>query len=292
MNPVLAPCFRFLAVKGLERIGTVMNLLAEGPEPLQEKDRFCGYSGRFRYCYTLCPSLGGGKIQRRSTDLACLVYDNGLPDDPNPTNLEVETIFLPFIAPSTTNTETTCGNVLLVNEKKRTYCLSNCEVYQPVTRNPNPSPCFFLYEGSWWESMLSSLTFSLDFYLSGQQDRAEENLFCPFSSLNQNRDECTDNILRLCQPNSEGVIWLPPGESKCLVYLNGPAAGVGVLAATALGGITTTSISFLGTGGALTLGTTGALMGGFCPPPLFCRTRVGCCRIVATTTGLRCPVNW
>ena len=291
MNPVLEPCFRFLAVKGLERIGTVLNLLAEGPKSLPEKDLFCGNAKGLRYCYALCPSLGGGKIQRQASDLACLVYDNGLPDNPSLTNSEAKKIFVPFRANDTSSSDTRCGNILVEREKKITYCLRNCEVNYPVARNPTPPPCFFLYEGSWLESFISRLTFSLDFFIRRQADRNEERLFCPFSSLNQCKDQCTDSNLRLCRPNSQGVFWLPPGENKCLIYLNGPAVGVGVLAATALGGITTTSISYLGLGGAYTLGTTGALMGGFCPPPLFCRTRTRCCRIVATRSGLQCPSN-
>ena len=100
---------------------------------------------------------------------------------------------------------------------------------------------------------------------------------------------CTSNTYRLCRPDNNGVIGLPVGETKCLIYLNGPAAGVGVLAATGLSAIATTTASFFGTGFGLVVGTSGAVALGMCPAPLYCRVGPRCCLLVMTPNGLKCP---
>eukprot|EP00090_Calanus_glacialis_P018122 TRINITY_DN28101_c0_g1_i1.p1 TRINITY_DN28101_c0_g1~~TRINITY_DN28101_c0_g1_i1.p1 ORF type:complete len:101 (+),score=3.96 TRINITY_DN28101_c0_g1_i1:33-305(+) len=86
-----------------------------------------------------------------------------------------------------------------------------------------------------------------------------------------------------------GVWGLPAGETKCLIYLNGPAVAVGVLAATALGGITGTATTVIGTGGLGIVGTSGAFAMGACPAPFFCRVGAMCCLIIIGNNGLRCP---
>ena len=51
----------------------------------------------------------------------------------------------------------------------------------------------------------------------------------------------TLSSFRLCRADSRGVWQLPPRSSSCLLYLNGPAAALGVLTATAITGVTSTS---------------------------------------------------
>ena len=46
------------------------------------------------------------------------------------------------------------------------------------------------------------------------------------------------NEWRLCRADSRGVMELPPGDTKCLVYVNGPAAAIGVLSASGFAGVT------------------------------------------------------
>ena len=242
---------------------------------------FCGFAGGLKFCYTFCPSPGGGVVEKRSTDLACLIYDNGNPANPALTNDQVDALFLPFIASATSPTDLFCGDVATIM-----YCLENCNVYMPVI-NPGPAPCFFELKGTEVEILISRLAFSLDYLLGGQQQ--DERFFCPYSSLNSDLTVCRSNFYRLCRPDNNGVIGLPDGETKCLIYLNGPAAGVGVLAATALGGIATTTASFFGTGFGLVVGTSGAVALGMCPAPLYCRVGPRCCLLVMTPNGLKCP---
>ena len=46
---------------------------------------------------------------------------------------------------------------------------------------------------------------------------------------------------RLCRPDSRGVWQLPPASSSCLVYVNGPAASLGLVLVSSIMGITAVS---------------------------------------------------
>ena len=45
------------------------------------------------------------------------------------------------------------------------------------------------------------------------------------------------------------MVELPPGETSCFLYLNGPAAGLGVIASAGLMGVMSSGGSVLGVGG-------------------------------------------
>ena len=64
-----------------------------------------------------------------------------------------------------------------------------------------------------------------------------------FSNELDNNEVKLDTILtpRLCRADSRGVWQLPPRSSSCLLYLNGPAAALGVVTASAITGVTSTS---------------------------------------------------
>ena len=76
------------------------------------------------------------------------------------------------------------------------------------------------------------------------------------------------------------------------MYLNGPAAAVGLLSATALSGLTSvsaTAVGFVGVGSAV--GIPGALAMGLCPGPFLCQVQTSCCLIVMGTNGFVCPLS-
>ena len=62
----------------------------------------------------------------------------------------------------------------------------------------------------------------------------------------QRRDKFVKTMItilfcRLCRADRRGRWQLPPRSTSCLLYLNGPAAALGVIAASAISGVTATS---------------------------------------------------
>ena len=73
------------------------------------------------------------------------------------------------------------------------------------------------------------------------------------------------------------------------MYLNGPAGGVGLLAATALAGLTSVTSTVGGSVAVGAVGMSGAAAVGFCPGPFFCSVGDMCCLIRMGINGLMCP---
>ena len=103
-------------------------------------------------------------------------------------------------------------------------------------------PCFYEYYGTPGEVVTSLLSAA-----TVEPVVENENKYCPFrflksSAITDNNllDVCgsPENEWRLCRADSRGVWELPPGEVKCLVYVNGPAAAIGVLSASGFAGVT------------------------------------------------------
>ena len=84
---------------------------------------------------------------------------------------------------------------------------------------------------------------------------------------------------------SNGVYELPPGETSCFIYLNGPAAGFGVVATTGLTSVMS-SAGVLGTGGLGSMVFAGQPRS--CPP-FTCRRNGRCCLFVIVRGQPRCP---
>ena len=134
---------------------------------------------------------------------------------------------------------------------------------------------------------------------------------CPFTGLNDDRNNCRSSISRMCRANrnvrkqnkmplikvvlnihfGRRVYELPPGESSCFIYLNGPAAAIGVVAATGLSGVMSTGGTLLGSAGLFSLLYAGRNTFRACPPST-CRSRNGsgrCCPFVIFRGRPRCP---
>ena len=120
--------------------------------------------------------------------------------------------------------------------------------------------------------------------------QVEGRRFCSFSSYSVSGLACSDSR-RWCRPDRRGVYGLPPGETSCLMYLNGPAGAVGLLSATALGGITSLTTTLGGTVVVGGIGMSGAMAVGACPRPFFCTVSDRCCLIVGSPNGLICPTS-
>ena len=90
---------------------------------------------------------------------------------------------------------------------------------------------------------------------------------------------------------SNGAYELPPGETSCYIYLNGPAAGFGIAATIGLTSVFS-SLGALGLGG----GIGSAVYAGRprpCPSTTPCRSRSNgrCCELVTFRGQLRCPLR-
>ena len=84
---------------------------------------------------------------------------------------------------------------------------------------------------------------------------------------------------------------LPPGESSCFIYLNGPAAAIGVVAATGLSGVMSSGGTVLGSAGLYSLLYAGGNTLMDCPPSR-CISRSGrCCPIVTFEGRDVCPLD-
>ena len=101
----------------------------------------------------------------------------------------------------------------------------------------------------------------------------------------------------MCRADKRGVYEVPPGEDGCCLYLNGPAAAVGVVAASGLVGGATSLSSLVGAGGLFSMMSMFSLRSvdtgqdGDCPP-LSCRARSGqCCLILFERGRAICPLN-
>ena len=93
----------------------------------------------------------------------------------------------------------------------------------------------------------------------------------------------------VCRIDSRGLFELPPGESSCLVYVNGPAAAVGVLAASGFAGVTS-ALGTMAGGMSMAMMVTSSMpreTRSQCPGNL-CLRDGRCCRRIRGFCPLRC----
>ena len=274
-NPPLNPCFYYLGVRGFDRLVSLFRLTFEGRQRASKE--YCGTSGGFRFCYTMCVALRPGAATTTATDLACIIYNNGYPPKPALLPSDIESIPLAFL-PTATNVNDNffCGTITTSTNEVR--CLEPCTEIAPITTNPAPAFCYCEIKGS-----VNDILGSLFYATIGVIDRqVEDRKFCTYKSYTEEGLRCSDSR-RLCRPDSRGVFLLPPGEFSCLMYLNGPAGAVGLLSATFWAGVSTLAPTVTG----LTVaGSSTAIM---CSPPLYCNAGNGCCLVTFTNRGLICP---
>ena len=156
------------------------------------------------------------------------------------------------------------------------YCIRPCQSrVEPVQRNPSPDFCYHLYSGSFIEIIFSYLAFIPNLIEENLRGFKEYN-FCPADVVNDD-GSCPSPIDSSagCRPDGKGVWSLPPGDSSCLIFLNGHGWPVGatlLTAVTALAGS-----SFLG--GVVTLGGVSSISSS-CPSTFFCQVGGKCCRFI------------
>jgi len=280
VEPALNPCFFYLSVRGFDRLFTFATLLIYGKSESEESDKFCGTVEGLTFCYTWCPSLEPGATTTNPTDIVCIVYNNGYPPNPNLLPSEIDSLSLVSLpSDSNVNDSFICGK-----ELSSVRCFEPCRSQRPIMVNPAPNFCYSEISGTFSENIISKLYL----LLQGFDRKSKERKFCTFKSYSEEGSTCSD-IRLWCRPDSRGVWGLPPGETRCLMYLNGPAAAVGLLAATALSGLTSVSATGVGLAGIGTVGMSGALSAGVCPGPLFCTVQTGCCLVTMGINGLVCP---
>ena len=164
------------------------------------------------------------------------------------------------------------------------YCMPPCSArLAPVYSNPSPGFCYQLYQGSTFEILTSWIAF-LPNLVEEKLSGFKEYSFCPPNTINDGK--CPETVLGFspslkgCRPDSRGLWCLPPGESSCLLFLNGHDWPVG---ATALVAATSTV-------GTSLLGGVLGFSGGTCVGPMYCRVGTQCCSVTfVPNRGLSCP---
>ena len=283
------------------------------------------------YCFTPCDVDHSNNhfVVRDPFQFSCYIYNNGQPSDPNVTPVELVTlltdlrlfVFKGSDAPPIRNRictglkigddtlESLAGQLSpgLSNSKPPFYCLPFCDEFnfQDYETTDNPAPCYIEYHGTMMETLVSRLTRLIEPAVENEKE------ICPFTGLNDDRNNCRSSISRMCRANrkvrkqnkmplikvvlninfSRRVYELPPGESSCFIYLNGPAAAIGVVAATGLSGVMSTGGTLLGSAGLFSLLYAGRNTFRACPPST-CRSRNGsgrCCPFVIFRGRPRCP---
>ena len=99
----------------------------------------------------------------------------------------------------------------------------------------------------------------------------------------------------MCRSDHRGVIEQPPGVQSCCVYLNGPTAAVGVIAATGFTSLVNNVGSLVGAGGIFSMLYTYPSQVDISCPFGTCRSRRGetrCCLVFIDSSGRSiCPVS-
>ena len=282
-------------MRGLDRLTVLPSIIYRVVFNLQERtDELCGEAGGRELCFSACPTPGND-VARDLSQFSCYFYNNGNPDDPEMTPSEVETLWEPLrVDPTlqTTETDTRCCGQAVGSERMEgnTYCMQSCADFtiRPGMSGPHPPPCVYVYRGSELEILLSRLSLPLERVVEN------EKLFCQAKNLIWLPDggvECEDEAYaRLCRTDRQGVIQLPPGSSFCMIYINGPAASVGLLAASGLAAQLMGGFTAVTAGGAAA--TAGSLLASNeCTAP-FCVARSGqCCLLAMNRRGLVCPLS-
>ena len=292
MSPNLRPCFRYLSTRGLDRLLALFYITFKLLLNLQQKPTaiLCGDAAGLQFCFPACPS-SGGLVTRDLFHFSCYVYNNGNPDDVDMTPAEVKTLFDPLVVDNLSkekdNVGRFCGTVgATALTETASYCMRPCTDFSltPGMGRPFPPPCVYVYRGSLLETLVSRI--------SSPMERPVENerLFCPFTSLDDERVNCQSETERMCRTDSQGVITLPPGTSQCLLYINGPAAAVGLLAASGFAGQVMTGLTGVTAAGTLATATTMMAMNE-CTAPLCVATSGQCCLLAEGSRGPICPTS-
>ena len=237
-------------------------------------------------------------ITRKFGSLSCLVYDNGRPDKTEVSLKEIitERLLIPNTDDAVTSEFMCMGsNVDYTNGNSKgtfVYCVEPCASQAlPVQSNPSPNFCYEVYESSFFERIVSYVSF-LPNYIEEEVSGLKEYSFCSPDNIGSD-GACSSTFLasaqtfKGCRPDGKGVWSLPPGKTTCLVFLNGhdwPVGATFLIAATSLIG---TSL----VGGAATFGGISVVTSA-CPDPRFCSVAGKCCRLVFTLNGgVQCPDN-
>lgn len=289
MSPSLNPCFKYMAVSGLDRLFILPTIFFRAAVNIKKdtSDQFCGVAGGgHEYCFSPCPSMEG-QVFLDWSQVACYVYNNGNPDNPDMLPSEVEEMFTPTIVfPDSLplpNENRCCGHIgATQTTEMSTYCMAACTDFdmKPIIRDSPPPPCVYFYQGTVMEGIVSTVSSYLE------QPVENERIFCPFFLLDAEKFDCTVGMTQ-CRTDSRGVIQLPPNTESCLVYINGPSAAVGLLAATGVANVVSLGGTVTTAGGLFYMGSLGAPT--VCPPLFFCRRGNSCCRLLFSRGRAHCP---
>lgn len=243
MTPELNPCFYYISVRGFDRLLIISTILFGGFYHIANQDpdeQYCGSVGLQEYCFAPCPVTSEGTVTRSWAQFTCYVYNNGKPDQPGLTPLDVQNLYfstlirppnLPTALSTALGPPTTvdpsnggrCGDVAATPTMENfAYCLDMCvqHSFTPSSQG-SPPPCFYRYRGSPGEILTSFLSSLLEPVMV-----ENERTYCPFDDLevsgtvavtladgtvnNIEQLHCARNQERLCRADSRGVWQLPP----------------------------------------------------------------------------------
>ena len=235
-------------------------------------------------------------MTRRFGSISCLVYDNGRPDKTRVSLSEIMTdrLMLPIADAGVTSDYECMGSNLDyttgLSVPTVVSCIQPCaSPVVPVQSNPSPNFCYYVYSGAFFERVVSYLAFLPNYIQENMSGWTDYN-FCSPDIINS-EGVCPTSFLapaktlKGCRPDGKGVWSLPPGESSCLLFLNGhdwPVGATFLIAAT----------SVVGTSGLLGLGGLAGINAmSSCPSPTsaYCRAGGRCCLLIPTINGPVCP---
>ena len=179
----------------------------------------CGNAGGLNYCFTPCDVDHSNNhfIVRDPFQFSCYIYSNGNPADPSLTPLELTNLLvsagtfvsstrgLPQVHEDRICTGLQVGDDTLEsifgpgfsNDNPPFYCLPYCDEFnfQDYETTDNPLPCYIEYHGTMMETLVSRLTRLIEPAVENDKE------ICPFTGLNDDRNNCRSSISRMCRAN-------------------------------------------------------------------------------------------
>ena len=179
----------------------------------------CGNAGGLNYCFTPCDVDHSNNhfIVRDPFKFSCYIYSNGNPTDPSLTPLELTNLLvsagtfvsstrgLPQVHEDRICTGLQVGDDTLEsifgtgvsNDNPPFYCLPYCDEFnfQDYETTDNPLPCYIEYHGTMMETLVSRLTRLIEPAVENDKE------ICPFTGLNDDRNNCRSSISRMCRAN-------------------------------------------------------------------------------------------
>ena len=158
-------------------------------------------------------------VVRDPFQFSCYIYNNGNPLDPNLTPRELITLLgNTFVTRGTSlpqsqenricnglrigdETLEIIGQQLgvtgLSNSNPPFYCLPFCDEFnfQDFETTDNPLPCFIEFHGTMMETLVSRLTRLIEPAMENERE------ICPFTGLNDDRNNCRSSISKMCRAN-------------------------------------------------------------------------------------------